>query len=153
MISAVGRAKAGPHKALYDFYTQRLQNRLALKEVELKKNTAPSDLKEREGALLLATLPTKQNHRLVALDGGGRTLSSEKLAALLHSWEDQGVALAVFAIGGAHGHGANLLQHAHLTLSLGAMTWPHMLVRGMMAEQLYRAQQIMIGHPYHHGEA
>jgi 23S rRNA (pseudouridine1915-N3)-methyltransferase len=67
----------------------------------------------------------------------------------LTAWRDQGVATLAFAIGGADGHGRAVLDRADAVLSLGAMTWPHLLVRGMLLEQLYRAQQIIAGHPYH----
>ena len=68
--------------------------------------------------------------------------------AWLRQWQDQGADVA-FAIGGADGHGPALLARAERKLALGALTWPHMLVRGLLAEQLYRAQQILAGHPYH----
>ena len=67
------------------------------------------------------------------------------------AWRDQGSPEIAFAIGGAEGLHATVLDRANVTLSLGAMTWPHLLVRGMLLEQLYRAQQILAGHPYHRG--
>ena len=87
--------------------------------------------------------------RLIALDMRGKSLSSEDFAALLSRWRDEGAGDLAFAIGGAEGLDDTLCAAAALTLSLGAMTWPHMLVRVMLAEQLYRAQTILTGHPYH----
>ena len=71
------------------------------------------------------------------------------LAERLRRWRDDGVADVAFLIGGADGHGENLLEKSSLTLSFGAMTWPHLLARAMLAEQIYRAQQLLAGHPYH----
>ena len=146
-LLAVGKARSGPHRALYEFYAERLRWPLKLIEVEEKRKLAAEALKAREGELLLAQLP--KGAILCALDGGGKAESSAGLAGLLGKWQDSGVTDLAFAIGGADGHGDGLLARADRKLSLGAMTWPHMLVRGMLAEQLYRAQQILAGHPYH----
>jgi 23S rRNA (pseudouridine1915-N3)-methyltransferase len=91
----------------------------------------------------------RRDCRIVVLDGGGRGLTSPALAAQLGRWRDAGTATVAFLIGGAAGHGAAALARADLVLSLGPPTWPHLLVRGLVAEQLYRAQQILAGHPYH----
>jgi 23S rRNA (pseudouridine1915-N3)-methyltransferase len=104
-------------------------------------------LKSREATLILAALPP--GAWLVALDERGVLWSSRDLADRLAAWRDQGLAELVFAIGGADGLGAAVLDRADAALSLGPMTWPHLLVRGMLLEQLYRAQQILAGHPYH----
>jgi 23S rRNA (pseudouridine1915-N3)-methyltransferase len=97
--------------------------------------------------LILAALPA--GARLIALDERGDAWSSRKLAQRLAAWRDSGTAVLAFAIGGAEGFGADLIERADAVLSLGAMTWPHFLARGMLLEQLYRAQQILAGHPYH----
>ena len=146
-LLAVGKARPGPHRDLYEFYAGRLRWPLKLIEVEEKRKLAPEPLKAREAELLLAQVP--KGAVLCALDEHGKTESSTGLATLLRDWQDHGVVDLAFAIGGADGHGAALLARADRKLSLGAMTWPHMLARGMLAEQLYRAQQILAGHPYH----
>lgn len=150
-ILAIGRLRGGPLAELFDDYAGRLRGRplgpLTLRELEEKRSLAPAALKAREGELLLAASPP--DCRLIALDGGGRTLSSADLATTLGRWRDEGVGETAFAIGGAEGHGAALLERSDLTLSLGAMTWPHLLVRVMLAEQLFRADTILAGHPYH----
>ncbi len=87
--------------------------------------------------------------REVLLDERGRQLSSEEFAALLGRWRDEGVREARFLIGAADGHGETARAGADLLIAFGAMTWPHMLARAMLAEQLWRATSILAGHPYH----
>jgi 23S rRNA (pseudouridine1915-N3)-methyltransferase len=118
-------------------------------ELEVRRRLSAMPLKAREAALILAALPARA--LLIALDEHGAMWSSRILADRLAAWRDQGVAELAFAIGGADGLGAEILDRADATLSLGPMTWPHLLVRGLLLEQLYRAQQILAGHPYHRG--
>jgi 23S rRNA (pseudouridine1915-N3)-methyltransferase len=145
-ILAVGRNKTGPLKALQEFYAERIRWPLTIREVEERRKLPPAELKSREGELILAALP--QSTVLVALDGRGKMLSSAEFAQRLARWRDTDTDLA-FVIGGADGLAETVLERAKLVLSLGAMTWPHLLVRGMLLEQIYRAQQILAGHPYH----
>ncbi|MFB3149791.1 MAG: 23S rRNA (pseudouridine(1915)-N(3))-methyltransferase RlmH [Alphaproteobacteria bacterium] len=147
LIAAVGRAKRGPALDLYDHYANRLRWPLALKEIEARPAGTAKVRKQREAELLLRAVPA--GARLIALDEGGKTLPSAEFAAMIAEARDSGVDDLVFAIGGADGHAGALLKKADLVLALGPMTWPHLLVRGMLAEQLYRAQQILAGHPYH----
>jgi len=148
-IVAVGKLKAGPHAALARHYAERLAWPLAVREVEEKRPLPAAELKEREGALLLAAVPP--GAVLVSLDERGRALASAAFAQKLAQWRDGGTSDLAFVIGGADGLAEAVRQKAQLVLSLGAMTWPHLLVRGMLLEQLYRAQQILAGHPYHRG--
>lgn len=148
-LIAVGRMKSGPHEALARHYAERLTFSLVTREVEEKRPLPAAELKEREGALLLAAVPVRAT--VAALDGRGKALVSEAFAERLARWRDAGTADLAFLIGGAEGLSQAVLQRADLVLSLGAMTWPHLLVRGMLLEQLYRAQQILAGHPYHRG--
>lgn len=76
-------------------------------------------------------------------------LSSEEFARRIADWRDSGVGDVAFMIGGADGLEPALVKEAELSVSFGAVTWPHLLMRGLLAEQLYRAQQILAGHPYH----
>ena len=145
-IIAVGRHKTGPLKALQEFYAERIRWPLTIREVEERRKLPPAELKAREAELLLGALP--KDAALIALDARGKNLSSTDLAARLARWRDADADLA-FVIGGADGLADNIIGKAKLVLSLGAMTWPHLLVRGMLLEQLYRAQQILAGHPYH----
>jgi len=96
------------------------------------------------------TIPPAQTPvREVLLDEHGKQISSEDFAALLGRWRDDGVREARFLIGAADGHGAEARAKADLLLGFGAMTWPHLMVRAMLAEQLWRATSILAGHPYH----
>jgi len=147
LIAAAGRWKAGPEKALFEHFQHRIQPPCELREVEEKKRLSGSELIRREGALLLKAVP--DGARVIALDGGGKGLTSRQLAGHLGAWRDEGIRTTAFLIGGADGHDKAVLQRAELTLSLGPQTWPHLMVRAMLAEQIYRAQSILAGHPYH----
>lgn len=144
-VAAVGRMKAGPLKALWDDYAKRISWRLSLREVEEKRPLAPAELKAREAELLRKTIPEKSI--VVALDAGGRSLDSRAFAKRMSGWQESGA--VAFAVGGADGLDATLIGEASFVLSLGAMTWPHMLARTMLIEQIYRAQCILTNHPYH----
>ena len=146
-LIAVGRMKSGPERELYAHYSARLIPAPQLREVEEKRNLPPAQLKVREGELLLAAIA--DGAHVVALDERGRKLGSQAFAALLGGWRDEGVKDVAFVIGGADGLDQAVLDRANLVLSLSDMTWPHMLVRGLLAEQLYRANAILTGHPYH----
>ncbi|MFA9201273.1 MAG: 23S rRNA (pseudouridine(1915)-N(3))-methyltransferase RlmH [Cypionkella sp.] len=87
--------------------------------------------------------------RSVLLDERGEALTSEAFAARLGRWRDEGVREARFVLGAADGHTATERESADLLLAMGAMTWPHLLARAMLLEQLYRATTILAGHPYH----
>lgn len=93
--------------------------------------------------------PPLTPHRDVLLDERGKPLTSEEFAVLLGKWRDDGVREARFLIGAADGHCDAARASADLLLGFGAMTWPHMLARAMLAEQLWRATSILAGHPYH----
>ena len=146
-IAAIGRAGRGRERDLYEHYAGRIRWPLTLRELEEKKKLPPAQLIEREGELLLGAVPEKAT--LVALDRRGKVLDSEAFAQRLERWRDDSVADVAFLIGGADGHTEALLKKAALVLSFGAMTWPHLLARAMLAEQIYRAQQLLAGHPYH----
>jgi len=145
-IIAVGRQKTGPLKALETFYAERIRLPLTIREVEERRKLSPAELKRREGELIRAALP--KGAIVVALDGGGKALTSLAFAEQLGAWRDADANLA-FVIGGAEGLDDSILAGAQRTLSLGTMTWPHLLARAMLLEQIYRAQQILAGHPYH----
>lgn len=95
-------------------------------------------------------LPAREpGTRLMLLDERGKSMTSMAFAELLGRWRDDGVREARFMIGAADGHDAKLRDEADLLLGFGAATWPHMLARAMLAEQLWRATSILAGHPYH----
>ncbi|HEX3952550.1 MAG TPA: 23S rRNA (pseudouridine(1915)-N(3))-methyltransferase RlmH [Stellaceae bacterium] len=144
---AIGRQRRGPLQELWSLYAQRITPPVTIIELEEKRRLPPPALKAREAELILGAVPA--GARLVALDERGAAWSSRELAERLDGWRDAGTAALAFAIGGADGLGAAVLDRADTVMSLGAMTWPHLLVRSLLLEQLYRAQQIRAGHPYH----
>jgi 23S rRNA (pseudouridine1915-N3)-methyltransferase len=129
-------------------YAARIVPPPTIVELEEKRKLPPAELKAREAELLLAAVPA--GARLTALDRRGAAWSSEEFARRLGAWRDRGLTSA-FALGGAEGLGEAVLSRADDVLSFGSMTWPHFLARNMLLEQLYRAQQILAGHPYHRG--
>jgi len=146
-LVAVGRLRRGPLYDLQTDYAGRLIPPATVIEVEEKRKLSPAELKAREAELILSARPAAA--MLVALDRSGAEWSSRHLADRLAAWRDRGAAAVAFAIGGAEGLGPAVVDNADAVLSLGPMIWPHFLVRGMLLEQLYRAQQIIAGHPYH----
>ena len=149
-IVAVGRLRAGPEKTLFEQYLKRLPWPLSVREVAAEPaGRGAEERRRRESERLSEALPDKTS--IVALDERGRALSSEVFAKLLGDWRDRGTAEIAFVIGGAAGLDEPLRRRAELVLSLGPMTWPHLVVRALLAEQLYRAHSILAGHPYHRG--
>lgn len=150
-LCAVGRLRAGPERALVDDYVQRFDRvgrplglgPLTAHEVEDRRGGGMAA----EGALLARAVPA--GAALAVLDERGRMLDSPGLAATIAGWRDAGRQDAAFVIGGADGIAPSLCAAADVTISLGPMVWPHMLVRVMLAEQLYRAATILAGSPYH----
>lgn len=132
-------------------YRKRLSRWLPLELVEVEaglrgKGRDPARAMSDEGQRVLAALP-KSAH-VVALDGRGGSWSSEELARKLEGWRGQGRDLALL-IGGPEGHAEAVLARADQVWSLGSLTLPHMLVRLLVAEQLYRAAAMLANHPYH----
>lgn len=146
-IAAVGRARQDASADLTRAYLRRIRWPVSIKEVEERRNLAPAALIAREAELLRAALP--RGATLVSLDERGSQLSSVEFAEKIGHWRDTGIADLGFLIGGAGGLSQELLAETDFRLSLGPMTWPHLLVRALLAEQLYRAQSILEGHPYH----
>ncbi len=150
-ICAVGRMRSGPEKILTDDYLERFEKAgrqfglgpVHMHEVEDKKNLGPAG----EAPLLQRVIP--DGARVVALDERGKVMSSPKFAQVLADWRDDGCGDLAFVIGGADGLDPMLRKRADMMLSFGAMVWPHMLIRAMLAEQIYRAGQIIAGTPYH----
>ena len=146
-LLAIGRLRRGPLYDLQALYAGRIAPPVTIVELDEKRRLPPAALKLREGELILGALPA--GARLVALDPGGAQWTSRDFALRLAAWRDGGAGALAFAIGGAEGLAPAVIERADAVMSLGTMTWPHFLVRGMLLEQLYRAQQILAGHPYH----
>lgn len=155
VVAAVGRLKDGPERDLVDRYAKRLGQSgrgVALAPLEILetpegRGDATAVRQADEAARLLRL--TASCDFVVALDEGGRSLSSRALADLLARQRDNGIQATAFLIGGPDGHGDAALARAGLKLSLGAMTLPHGLARIVLVEQLYRVTTILAGHPYH----
>lgn len=156
-LHAVGRMKAGPERELADRYLDRFAKSgpavglefSGVVEIAEGRGQTASERRREEGQKLQSAL--QAGSALILLDERGRSFSSEEFAGRIGLLRDGGRKAAVIAIGGADGHDESLRRQAELVLSLGAMTWPHQLVRIMIGEQLYRAAAILAGHPYHRG--
>jgi 23S rRNA (pseudouridine1915-N3)-methyltransferase len=137
LLHVIARGKIGrsPEAELVDRYAKRIAWGLKVTELPDRGGSIPAP----------AATPT----RTVALDERGEQLSSTAFAAILGRWRDDGVREARFLIGAADGHDASMRDGTDLLLAFGAATWPHMLARAMLAEQLWRATSILSGHPYH----
>ncbi|GGC45608.1 23S rRNA (pseudouridine(1915)-N(3))-methyltransferase RlmH [Chelatococcus reniformis] len=158
-LIAVGRLKAGPERELAQRYHERataLGRTLGLAVlpfVELAESRSPdtSGRKAEEAAAILARIDTGRaaDTAVVAFDERGEAVTSEVFAGRLAAWRDGGMPGMALVIGGPDGLDPAVRQRADLTLSFGAMTLPHQIVRVLVLEQLYRAMTIMAGHPYH----
>jgi 23S rRNA (pseudouridine1915-N3)-methyltransferase len=154
VIAAVGRVKQGPERELLDRYLKRAAaagKPLALigfdvLELPESRAAAAAARKAEEGKALLGAVP---EGAMVVLDERGKSVTSGTFAQQLLRWRDDGRNAVSFLIGGADGLDPAPVAKADLLLSLSALTWPHQLVRVMLAEQLYRATTILSGHPYH----
>jgi 23S rRNA (pseudouridine1915-N3)-methyltransferase len=155
VLIAVGRARPGPERDLFDDYAGRIKaagpsvslGPLSLVEVESRKRLTGPELAQAEAQAILAAVPAGAG--IIALDERGKHLSSPDFSAKLAALRDSGISDLAFIIGGADGLHDSVRARANLCLGLGAMTWPHMLVRPLIAEQIYRAITILSGHPYH----
>ena len=154
-VFAVGRMKSGPEKELADRYFDRFAKTgpafgLEFSGVEEIAESRAQGVAERrldESVKLRARVGL--GTVLILLDERGKSFGSQDFAQKIAAWRDGGQRTVLIAIGGPDGHDPALRDEAALTLSFGAATWPHQLVRIMLAEQLYRAATILSGHPYH----
>jgi len=152
VIAAVGRIKPGPEASLIADYVKRFDwagRSIGLGPLSIEEVDARGKGQSEESALLAARIAV--DDRVVILDERGKSLPSESFSKLVCDWRDDGVRCARFLIGGADGHTRDLRKRADLMISFGSATWPHMMVRAMLTEQLYRAVAIATGHPYHRG--
>lgn len=146
-IAAVGRDRSGPARELFEDYRRRSTWPIHLVEIA-PKTGLPNDRRLADEALrLFQCVP--RGALAVALDEHGPQLDSMAFARRLGDWQDQGQSEIAFLIGGPDGLAPSVLEKAEAVLALGPMTWPHRLVRVLLAEQLYRASAILAGHPYH----
>lgn len=137
LLHIIARGKIGrsPEADLVDRYARRIAWGWKVTELPDRGGTIPP--------------PAHTPLRTVALDERGKHLGSAEFAAILGRWRDNGVRETRFLIGAADGHDDALRNDADLLIAFGKATWPHMLARAMLAEQLWRATSILAGHPYH----
>ena len=136
LLHIVARGKIGrcPEAELVDRYLKRISWPTKVTELADDGRAGPA---------------AAQGTLSILLDERGKTLSSTELAQKLEEWRDRGTREVRFSIGGADGHGDSARNSADMLLSFGPATWPHMLARAMLAEQLFRATSILANHPYH----
>lgn len=145
-VICIGKLKKGPWYDLQEEYSARSKWPLTIHEVE-SKITDPKKQQEEENKLILLRLDTKSF--VIALDERGDGLRSLDFSQTLEKLRNNGEDRLTFLIGGAMGFSDEIRNRANVLLSFGQQTWPHMMVRVMLLEQIYRAQTIMSGHPYH----
>lgn len=155
VIAAIGRMRPGAERDLAERYCERarqLGRNIGFSgpetvEIDEARARQEGQRRQAEAAKLLAAVAG--SGRRIALDEGGKALTTRQFADRLGTWRDEGAGCCALLVGGPDGHGREVLERADLVVALGAMTWPHMLVRAMLAEQVYRALTILAGHPYH----
>ena len=154
-LVGVGRLKPGPERDLVARYGGRCEasgrnigfTAFEMREIDESRARRPDDRKAEEALAIEGLLPPQS--RRICLDERGKSLTSEEFAKKLGDWRDASAGACAFIIGGPDGLDSGFRQRADLTLSFGAMTWPHQLVRALAAEQIFRAMTILSGHPYH----
>lgn len=148
-LLGVGRLKDGPERDLTDDYLARtlpLARQLGFRSIDEAEVASGGGL-DAEGVRLIARIP--DGARGLRLDEAGENLTSTEFARRLAAWRDEGLRDAVFLIGGAEGYSADVRKAVPRSIAFGVQTWPHRLVRAMLAEQIYRAMTILAGTPYH----
>ena len=145
IISTIGKAKNSDEDMITHKYLKRIKN-IELKQYEVRTNNPEKKLEE-EALKLINTTP--KNGKLILLDEKGQNLSSTDLAKIILNWRDNNVTDINFAIGGAFGNGEKIKNTADKIIAFGKLTWPHQMVKMMVAEQIYRIETIIQGHPYH----
>ncbi len=154
-IAAIGRMKAGPMAELVDTYAKRTRQAGRPAGItELKVIDFPESRKSGSAARAgeeseLLTNAAPSGAVLVALDERGKPLSTADFAAIVRKELESGTKDLIFAIGGPDGHAPEIRKNARYLVSFGHMTWPHMLARVLLAEQIYRVVTILVNHPYH----
>lgn len=154
-ISAIGKLKTGPEKMLANDYAGRIETfgrkagvtSLKISEWSESQNPNVKSRMEEEAKILLSNVP--QGAITFVLDERGKSHSSKDFSGLIRRHADQGANDICFLIGGPDGHDPTTRTKANYLIALGAMTWPHRLVRIMLLEQIYRSLTIIVNHPYH----
>ena len=145
IISTIGKTKNSNEDKITYKYLKRIKN-IELKQYEIK-NISLKRKREEEALKLINATP--KNGKLILLDEKGENLSSTDLAKIILNWRDNNITNVNFAIGGAFGNGEKIKKIVDSVIAFGQLTWPHQMVKMMIAEQIYRIETIIQGHPYH----
>jgi 23S rRNA (pseudouridine1915-N3)-methyltransferase len=147
-IISIGKfSKNSPNKVLFEDYLKKTKLKIKLIEISSSFSGSAGEVKKKEGELILAKIPN--NSKIILLDEAGETFTSRQFAKKIENFQNQSTQNLIFIIGGANGVSEEIKQKANLMLSFGKMTLPHMMIRSVIAEQLYRSFLIINNHPYH----
>ncbi len=145
-ILAIGKQKSSPEKAIVDYYLKMSKWKSDIVELEIKNFSSVQHRRIQEAKEILKHID-KDKDIVIALDAKGKELDSGLFASTLSNYQDSGKNIC-FVIGGSDGLDSSVIDRANLVLSFGRMTLPHMLIRAVLCEQIYRAGTIIEGHPY-----
>ena len=145
IISTIGKIKNNDEDLITRKYLKRIRN-IELKQCEVKTKNKEKRIEEEADKLINST---PKDGKLILLDEEGENISSSDLAKLILNWNNSNITSVNFAIGGAFGNGMKIKRTADKIIALGRLTWPHQMVKMMIAEQIYRIETIIHGHPYH----
>ena len=145
IISTIGKIKNNDEDLITRKYLKRIRN-IELKQCEVKSKNKEKRIEEEADKLINLT---PKDGKLILLDEIGENISSSDLAKLILNWSNSNITSVNFAIGGAFGNGMKIKRTADKIIALGKLTWPHQMVKMMVAEQIYRIETIIQGHPYH----
>ena len=145
IISTIGKIKNNDEDLITRKYLKRIRN-IELKQCEVKTKNKEKRIEDEADKLINST---PKDGKLILLDEIGENISSSDLAKLILNWSNSNITSVNFAIGGAFGNGMKIKRTADKIIALGKLTWPHQMVKMMIAEQIYRIETIIQGHPYH----
>ena len=145
IISTIGKIKSNDEDLITNKYIKRIKN-IELKQFEVKTKNKEKKINEEAEKLINST---PKNGKLILLDEAGENISSQDLSELILNWRNNNITSVNFAIGGAFGNGMRIKKTADKIIAFGKLTWPHKMVKMMIAEQIYRIETIIQGHPYH----
>ena len=145
IISTIGKIKSNDEDLVTRKYLKRIKN-IELKQYEVKTKNNKQKIDEEADKLINST---PRNGKLILLDEDGENISSSDLAKLILSWRNNNITCVNFAIGGAFGNAVKIKKTADKIIAFGKLTWPHQMVKMMIAEQIYRIETIIQCHPYH----
>lgn len=148
-IISIGKFKKDGYDLLYNEYKKRMNWNIQLKELQLKKNYEGEKLKEEEGKLLIQSCSSNTSSKIITLDERGKIISTLEFQELINSYQNSGITDLDFIIGGSDGLSQEVRDKSNFVLSFGKMVFPHLMIRVMLIEQLYRVWTLNNNHPYH----